>query len=220
LKKLLLAALLSAILMTWGSLPLLAQEEIIIHFVGFGYETDGFEWSYPGDEINLISHVTSIAGPPGLPYDPVTNEYTLCVTGLISNGEVDEGGYSTIVYNLGLMEIFEDPSFNSDWNEYPEIGNPPDSFFDGELWLAGPFYQFSMVLFRDLGIGSFEGHMTLNAGSVIAWFEEEAYIFGGELIPPHNPGFPPGYDLSIDGEVWATSIATAPTSLSKIKALY
>jgi hypothetical protein len=152
-------------------------------------------------------------GPAGLPYFPDDFEYTLVVTGLMSNGEVDEGGYSTIVYNLGLMEIYEDASFNSDWVD-------PGTFMDGTLWLSGPFYQFGMVLFRDLGMGSFDGNLTLNAGAVIDYFEEEAYIFGGNLIPPHNPGIPENFDMSIDGEVWGNSTPTEDSSLSKIKALY
>jgi len=215
LKKLLVAALLGFVLLTWGSVPLLAQEEIVIHFSGFGLETGGFDFSAPGDELNLITHVTSISGPAGLPYFPGDYEYTLTVTGLISNGEVDEGMYSTIVYNLGSVDIYEDGSFNSDWSD-------AGTFSDGTLWLSGPFYQFSMVLFRDLGMGSFDGELTLTGGSAISFFQEQAYIFGGNLIPPHNPGIPPGYDMSIDGEVWgeSSSTPTQPSSLSTIKALY
>lgn len=212
-KKLLVAALLGFVLMTWGSLPLLAQSEIIIHFSGFGIETGGFDYSAPGDELRLITHVTSIAGPPALPYFPGSYEYTLVVTGLLSNGEVDEGMYSSIVYNLGQVDIYEDASFNSDWSN-------SGTFMDGSLWLSGPFFQFSMVLFRDLGMGSFDGELTLTAGSAADYFEQDAYIFGGNLIPPHNPGIPQGYDMSIDGEVWGNSTATNQSSLSKIKALY
>jgi hypothetical protein len=220
LKKLLLAALLGFTLMTWVSMPLLAQTEIVIHFSGFALEEGGFDWSQPGDELHIITQVTSITGPPGLPYFPDDYEYTLVVTGLISNGEIDEGGYSNIVYNLGLMEIYEDPSFNADWNDVPTIPDPPDSFFDGTLWLEGGFYQFSMVLFRDFAMGNFDGEMTLDGGAAIDAFEEQAYIFGGNLIPPHNPGIPDGYDMSIDGEVWGNSTPTASSSLSQIKALY
>ena len=108
-KKLLVAALLGFVLMTWGSAPILA-DAIVIHFSGFGLEEGGFDWSEPGDELQLITHVTSISGPVGLPYFPNDFEYTLVVTGLMSNGEVDEGSYSTVVFNLGLLEIFEDGS--------------------------------------------------------------------------------------------------------------
>jgi hypothetical protein len=220
LKKLLVAALLGFVLMTWGSVPLLAQTEIIIHFAGYGLEFGGFDWSEPGDELNIITKVTSITGPPGLPYDPDNNEYTLVVTGLMSIGEVDEGGYSTVVYNLGVIEIYEDTSFNSDLDEPAAIGSPPSTFLDGSLWLTGPFYQFGMVLFRSYAIGNFDGELTLNGGSAIGAFEEEAYIFGGYVEPPHNPGIPPHYDMTIDGEVWGNSTATDESTFSQIKALY
>jgi hypothetical protein len=207
--------------MTWGSVPLLAQTEIITHFAGFGWEEGGFEESAMGDTLILVSHVTSIQGPPGLPYFPDQYEYTLVVTGLSSSGEIDQGAFSTITYNGGTIGIYEDASFNSNWDEIPSEGNPPPSFVDGTLWLSGPFYQFSMVLFRDMGIGSFDGELTLSGGSVIDWFEEDAYIFGGNLIPPHgDPGVPPHYHMSIDGELWANSTATEDLTFSKIKALY
>jgi hypothetical protein len=214
LKNLLVAALLGFVLLTWGSVPLLAQEEIVIHFSGFGLETGGFDYSAPGDALDLVTHVTSMTGPVGLPYSPVDFEYTLTVSGLISNGEIDEGSYSTIVYNLGQVDIYEDASFNSDWSD-------AGTFSDGTLWLSGPFFQFGMVLFRDLGMGSFDGELTLTGGSAISFFEEQAYIFGGNLIPPHNPGIPPDYDMSIDGEVWGNqAVPTQQSSLSNIKALY
>ncbi len=222
LKKLFKASLLVVALLVWMATPLLAQDDIIIHFSGYGYETDGFEWSYPSDELHLISHVTSITGTVPPPYDPVGNEYTLVVTGLISNGEIDEGGgFSSITYNLGLFEIYEDPSFNSDWAEYPSIATPPSTFFDGSVWLTGPFNDFTMTLYRDIGQAAFEGHIQLSGGSAFSWFTEDAYTFGGSLVPPHNPGFPAGYDLSIDGEVWVEpAVATEASSMSLIKALY
>jgi hypothetical protein len=211
---------LAVVALAVGASPLLAQGTIDIHFSGYGYEMGGFDFSDPGDEIHLISHVTSIDAPGALPYDPVNYEYTLVVTGLISNGEVVDAGVSTIVYNLGLFEIYEDASMNSSWDELPSIAVPPSTFFDGDLWLSGPFTDFTMTLWRDLGMGVFEGHISLTGGSAIAFFTEEAYAFGGTLVPPHNPGIPEGYELSLDGEVWVESVATANSSMSQIKGLY
>lgn len=179
----------------------------------------------PSDELHLISHVTSVDGPDPLPFDTDLNEYTLVVTGLISNGEIEEDpgppARTSITYNLGFFEIYEDPSMNSDWNEYPSIATPPSTFFDGSVWLSGPFTDFTMTLWRDYGTANFEGHISLTGGSAIAHFTEDAYTFGGNLIPPHNPGFPPGYDLSVDGEVWVEApVATGTSTISEIKALY
>lgn len=201
--------------------PLFAQETIRIHFSGYGYEAGGFDMSDPGDELHLMSNITSITGPDGLPYFPGTYQYTLVVTGLISNGEIDlGGGLSQVTFNLGDFAIYEDDLTPSDWNEYPSIPDPPDSFMDGSVWLSGPFIDFTMDLFRDFGQGAFEGHIELTGGSAIAWFTEDAYTFGGTLIPPHNPGIPDGYDLSVDGEVNVSSVATENSTMSQIKALY
>ncbi len=224
LKKSLLTSLLIAALLVWNASALLAQDNIVIHFSGYGYEAGGFDWSYPSDELHLISHVTSVTSPDPIPFDTGVNEYTLVVTGLISNGEITDPNLpvrTTITYNLGFFEIFEDPAQNSDWNEYPSIATPPSTFMDGSVWLSGPFTDFTMELFRDYGTASFEGHITLTGGSAISYFTENAYTFGGTMIPPHNPGFPPGYDLSVDGEVWVEApIATETSTISGIKALY
>lgn len=219
-KKSLIIALSAAAILALAAPCLLAQGNIIIHFSGYGYEVGGFEFSNPGDQIHLISHVTSIEAPGAIPYFPADYEYTLVVTGLMSNGEILDSGVSTIVYNLGNFAIYEDATFNSDWNEFPSIPDPPSSFFDGNLWLSGPFTDFAITLWRDLGMGVFEGHISLSGGSAIAYFMESAYTFGGTLVPPHNPGIPPGYQLSLDGEVWVDAIATEQSSLSQIKALY
>lgn len=220
LKKSLMTALAAAAVLALGAATPMAQGNIVVHFSGYGYEMGGFEFSDPGDEIHLISRVTSIDAPGALPYFPADNEYTLVVTGLVSNGEIVNSGVSTIVYNLGSFAIYEDAAFNSDWNEFPSIPTPPPSFFDGNAWLSGPFTDFAMTLWRDLGMGVFEGHISLTGGSAIAYFTEEAYTFGGTLVPPHNPGIPAGYELSLDGEVWVEYIATNTSSLSQIKALY
>ncbi len=220
LKRTHLAPVLVIVLLLVSAGSPFAQDNTIVHFSGFGYEAGGFDWSYPNDELHLIAEVTSMVGPLGLPYAPGSNEYTLVVTGLSSNGEIDYGNYSTVVYNLGFFEIYQDPSFNADWNEFPTIPIPPSTFFDGELWLSGEFYEFGIVLFRDQGFGSYEGSMTLSGGSARSWFGDEAYLFGGELQPPHNPGIPPGYDMSLDGEVWIDQVAVDESNFSKIKALY
>lgn len=219
-KKSLMFALAAVAVLTLGAASSMAQGNITIHFSGYGYEVGGFEFSDPGDEIHLISRVTSIDAPGALPYFPDDYEYTLVVTGLVSNGEIVNSGVSTIVYNLGSFAIYEDAAFNSTWTEYPSIPTPPPSFFDGTAWLTGPFTDFAMTLWRDLGMGVFEGHISLTGGSAIAYFTEEAYTFGGTLVPPHNPGIPDGYELSLDGEVWVEYIATNNSSLSQIKALY
>jgi hypothetical protein len=205
-----------------GGVGMALDEDIVVDFEGFGYEAGGFDFSDPGDELHLITRITNIVAPqPDFPYDPITYEYTLVVTGLISNGEMVDGSMSTIVYNLGTLAIYEDSSFNSSWDEYPEIGNPPSSFFDGTLYLYGDFTDFTMVLFRDLGIGSFEGHVSLTGGSAMDWFSAEGYTFGGTLIPPHNPGIPDGYHLSLDGELWVEEpVATHESTWSSFKALY
>ena len=209
------------LLLGWAGMSL--GETIVIDFEGFGLESDGFDFSNPGDTLVLVTRVTNMVAPqPDFPYFPdAPNEYTLVVTGLISNGEMVDGIMSTIIYNLGTLALYEDASMNSTWDEYPYVETPPSTFVDGSLWLFGDFTDFTMVLFRDLGMGSFEGHVTLTGGSAFDFFSEEGYTFGGTLIPPHNPDIPDGYHLSLDGELWVEEPVNADeSSWSSLKALY
>lgn len=180
----------------------------------------GIEYSAPGDVAHYIARVTSVGNiGPGFPYFPDDNEYTLVVTGLVSNGEMVDGQMTTIIYNLGTLAIYEDPSFNSDWDEMPGFPDPPSTFTDGSLWLTGDFIDFTMVIYWSVGIGSFEGHVNLTGGSAIDWFTEEGYTFGGNLFPPHiDP--PEGYDFSLDGKLLVESVATLDSSWSSVKAMF
>jgi hypothetical protein len=221
LKRLLLTPLLIIALGALGA-GLASADQIQIHFSGYGYEEGGFDFSYAGDEIHLMAIVTSVTfNNPDFPYYPADNEYTVCVTGLTSNGEVvDDYGQSTVIYNLGMLEIYEDPSFNANYDDCPDVDNPPEVFCDGTLWVGGPFVDFMINVWRDYGTGSFEGHINLDVGSAISYFDNEAYFFGGTLIPPHDPGIPECYDLSIDGQIHVDEVATANSSWSKVKSLY
>jgi len=198
------------------------SETIITHFEGFGYEEGGIDYSAPGDILHFVARVTSIDFyQSGFPYYPDLNEYTLVVTGLVSNGEMVDGAETIIIYNLGALAIYEDPSFNSSWDEYPGFPDPPSTFTDGSLWLSGDFTDFTMLIYWDYGIGSFEGHVSLNGGSAMPWFTEEGYTFGGELFPPHIPDIPAGYDLSLDGKLLVEEpVATFESTWSSVKAIY
>lgn len=219
-----------AILCLWLMVAFAGAEEYntFIDYEGFGvehdYENEGFDFSHPGDEINLIARVTNVDSDiPGAPWYYEDNEYTLVVTGLISNGEMVEGDMSTIIYNWGNLQIYEDSSFNSDWDEIPVIGSPPPTFADGNLWLTGDFIDFTLLVWRDMGMGMFEGHIDITGGSAYDFFqsEQDAYTFAGLLVPPHNPGIPDHYHLSFDGELWVrASTAVGNQSWSALKALF
>lgn len=198
------------------------SETIITHFEGFGYEEGGIEYSAPGDIVHYIARITSIEFPqPDFPYYPETYEYTLVVTGLVSNGEMVNGNETMIIYNLGELAIYEDDSTASSWDEYPGFPDPPPSFTDGSLWLWGEFTDFIMLIYWDYGIGAFEGHVNLSGGSAMPWFSEPGYTFGGELFPPHIPNLPDGYDFSLDGNLLVEEpVATFKSSWSSVKAIY
>jgi len=215
LKKWLLAPMLLMCVFAAGS----AYAGITIHYAGFGYEEGGFDYSAPGDTLWFIAEVTGVTTDGGyLPYEPGTYEYTMVAGPFISNGEIVEGTYTTIVYNLGYYWIYQDAAFNADWDEYPYVSDPPSTFLDGDLWLGGPFTDFIFYVFRDLAMGSFDGHITLSEGIAFPYLSEQAYTFGGTLHPPHSGvDPPPGYEFYIDGETW---VPVEVTTWGAVKALY
>lgn len=196
-----------------------AAETPTVHFSGYGRETGHFEISAPGDTLWLATHITSIDDAGDLPYDPVANEYTLVIRRLISPGEVTVDGVTHIDYQGGRLEVYADPSFNSDWMNSPIGSEPPASFCDGELWLAGGFVDFSLTAWRDFGMGIFEGSPLLDGGSALPAFPD-GMLLGGTTIPAHPTFAEIGYDLACDGELWLEAVGTASSSLGAIKALY
>lgn len=191
-----------------------------IHFSGYLHETGGFWFSAAGDTLWLASRITSIDGAGELPYDPATNEYTLVFVGLISQGEQIDGGVSTIRYLGGRLEIYEDPSFNSDFLQLPLANEPPASFLDGALWLGGAFPEMGFTLWRDLGMGAFESDLTPDAGSAQPGFPA-LLTCGGTMVPTYVSTFvEAGYDIAIDGEVWQEYVPVRSCSFGALKSLY
>jgi hypothetical protein len=207
-----------------ASMSLLATvaraEAPTIHFSGYLRETGGFGLSAAGDTLWLASRITSIDGAGELPYDPATNEYTLVFVGLISQGEQINSGVSTIRYLPGRLEIYEDPSFNSDYLVLPLGNEPPTSFLDGALWLAGTLPEMGFTLWRDLGMGLFESDFFPDAGSAQPGFPA-LLTCGGTMVPTYVSTFvDAGYDIAMDGEVWQEYVPARAGSFGEIKALY
>jgi hypothetical protein len=209
-------------LLSFALLSLLATTvaaDPIIHVSGYGRETGHFAVSVPGDTLWLATRITSIDGAGDLPYAPATNEYTLVLAGLISEGEVTSGGVSTIHYREGRLAVFADPSFNSSWQDLPLGSQPPASFLDGELWLTASIADLCFTVWRDLGMGVFECMVALDGGSAQPWCPP-FLTCGGTSIPAPPTFAEVGYDLAVDGELWQENVLAARNSLSRIKSLY
>lgn len=197
-------------------------EVAVMHYAGYGFEEGGFQHSTPGQELNVMTRITNVhAQNPFFPYSPDANEYTVVLTGLVSQGEQTEEGVTTIFYGDGRLEIYEDSSFDSTWDEVPSIGNPPTTFTNGELWLSGNFMSFMLVIVRESGQGYFEGSFQLEGGTARPYVEGDAYTFAGILADPSQPYLPTGYDFAADGEIWIhETTATESSSWSAVKALF
>lgn len=196
-----------------------AGETPTVHFSGYLRETGSFDYSALGDTLWFAAHITSIDGAAGLPYDPQANEYTLVVRELISMGEITDSGVTDIHHRDGRLEIYADPSFNSDYMDLPIGDQPPASFCDGELWLAGSLADLHFQLWRDFQMGVYEGVTVFSGGSALPYFPE-GMTFGGTLVPLPPTFVEIGYGAACDGELWLEATGTRADSFGAIKALY
>ncbi|MCB1163581.1 MAG: hypothetical protein H6693_08610 [Candidatus Latescibacteria bacterium] len=200
--------------------PCLAQDTINIHFSTYGYESGGFEFSAQGDTLVLVGFVVDAEGViPGLPYSPSVNEYTIVFTDLVSGGEGVEGGVSTFTYTGGVMSIYQDPSFDGDWEQPHEANQPPASFVNGELWLRGEMGPFDWTLWRDMSMGVCGAIVQVTGGLAAPWVPQ-SLACGGTMVPAGGFYQAIGYDLQLNAEMWRESVAIRASSLGAIKALY
>jgi hypothetical protein len=211
--------LLGALLCLTFAFPAAAQV-YTVDYLGFGWETGGVLPSNAGDELVMTCAANNL--DPAFGVDLGSEELTLYIHGLISAGQVDAGGYWTIAYTGGTMEIYEDPAQNADWGTNPPNAVSPSTFSDGSLFFSGTFTDFSMAFTADGGTGTFSGHLDGVGGSILGGMCSDCvFTWGGSFTQVGGAQIPEGYDLQIDGTFQIDSaVPTAPSSWSSVKALF
>ncbi len=202
-----------------GAIPALAQVYTVDYF-GYGWEQASGPLKAAGDE--LIITCVADAIDPAFGVDLGTEEVTLYIHGLISNGPVDGGGYTIVNYSGGVMDIFEDPSMNADWGINPPNAVSPTTFTEGSLFFSGAFTSFTMYYDASGAYGSFEGNLDGVGGSIIdQGCSNCVYTWGGAFTTAAGAQIPAGYDLQIDGVFEIDSaVETETTSWGSVKALF
>ena len=185
--------------------------------LGFLYESDnapgvqGFPPSNPGDTLAGLGFIDGFSMP--MQFDPADYEYTWCIQGLVSQGEIDMGNdqYRTY-YNGGTVDIFID-AFMDPGYTYPMFGiDPPDpavisDFTDGVLYLHGTFDSFVMTYDKVNHFGNYQGLITfelgpdvINPGEYLA--NPDGMTLAGTIGADLDPTIPDGYDLETDGHIY------------------
>jgi len=205
--------------------------QTILDFTGFVYEDNnspgevGFPPSNPGDILAAVGFIESVSQP--LYWSPDEYQYTIYISDLVSDGEVDIGyGTFYITYSGGSVDIVAQ-RYNDAGYTMPEYGveppnaTAPSTFMDGDIYLHGEFSSFYMVYYPTLHVGNFEG--------VIAWtihpnigelINDYGTIFSGTVDPIAAP-VPDGYDLEMDGHVmYYHAVPTENSTWGQVKNLY
>jgi len=161
--------------------------------------------------------------------DP-TKEYTIVISGLVSQGTVPTnigiGNVFNTEYSGGSIQIYEDLSPDHDYGVNPPNLTAPPTFADGTLLLTGSFTSFHTLT------NDFTLHQSGNAEGEINWTGGSLYNLtfrGGEPCPGLFTGgltWKPsvllqGYLFRHDGKIDLNCpVAAEASTWGKIKASY
>jgi hypothetical protein len=194
-----------------------AHAASLIDYVGFSYEMGGFPPSNAGDNLGFVAIVDGLSAP--LYWNPHSNEYTIHISGLISQGQENPDPDNIVVdYDGGSFDLYEDPSFNHDPGVHPPNPTAPSTYIDGGHYLAGVLNDFVIYYNTQYDSGAFEADVTFTGGSSYESLGSQTtgYTFGGVFIF----GRPEGYDLQWDGQILLDPVAVEAKTWGAIKSAY
>ena len=210
-----LRTIVAAVVLAGAALPAAARPIIDWDPVYFWEAGAGPFNSNPGGQLNIVGTISAFGGPlEFLNANIPTNEYTLYMTGMTSNGTITTpvgslGFYYYTPYNTGgTIEIYEDTTPDAVFGTFPPNGTAPSTFNNGTLLLSGTidpntFYTQTND-FSGHSSGNSEGRITWTGGSLIGLLQQ-----GGETCPSLFTGgltwegtlVPDGYLFRHDGKI-------------------
>jgi hypothetical protein len=184
-----------------------------------------------GSVLNAVGTVSDFNPPfDFLDASDPTKEYTIVISGLVSQGTVTTGApglqfYST-EYTGGTIQIIEDLSPDHDYGVNPPNATAPPTFQDGTVLLSGSFTSFTVTTndFTQFQVGNAEGDISWTGGSLI-----DLTVTGGEPCPGLFTGgltwrpstLIEGYLFRHDGKIDLNCpVPAEASSWGKVKAQY
>jgi hypothetical protein len=218
-----------------------AQDEFLLGFTGFDYETGAAGVADPtpavylqvGDYYELVGFITSF-GQLLLPWtDNSVEEYTLHLTGLQVTTRSFFAGFLNCTFTpTGRVRYYSDllagfGGIPAVYGTNPRNAVAPSTFTDGDgsgmLRLGGLVDNFVLTYNFNNNSGGWSADALLDEGDYLLYIppaQRDGWILGGQAGPP-NPTIPTGYDNQIQGECRIPdATSTQHGTWGAVKALY
>ena len=226
------------------AVPAAAQDEVLLSFTGYDYQTDpgapNGVYLALGDSYYSVGFATSFHPVWLAPYvDNVANEYTFYQHGLVVDSYDFTSGVLVVTFAPGgVVDYYEDPSKDARnppnppncprYGSNPPNADSPSRFSNGLLAITGTLPNASLYFDYNPGVGQggFQSEMDITGG-VYAFYVPapswNGWFMSGLVVPPPggNPcAAPAGYDHQLSGECRHPVVANSHWTWGALKRLY
>jgi len=223
------------------AVPAAAQDEALLSFTGYDYQTDpgapNGVYLALGDSYYAVGFVTSFHPTWLEPYvDTSLNEYTFYQHDLVVDSYSFGGGVLVVTFAPGgVVDYYEDSSKDAQnppnppncpaYGSGPPNLDSPTKFSNGTLAISGSLVNASLYYDYNFDQGGFQSEMNITfdgygyvpVGSYNGWF------MSGLVSPPPggNPcPAPAGYDHQLSGECRHPVVSNSHGTWGALKKLY
>ncbi len=222
--------------------PAAAQDQVLLSFTGYDYQTDpgapNGVYLAIGDSYYAVGFATSFHPTWLDPYvDTGVNEYTFYQHGLVVDSYDFTGGVLVVTFAPGgVVEYFEDPSFDATnppnppncpaYGSNPPNGDAPSKFNNGTMAIAGSLDNASLYYDYNFDQGGFQSEMNITGGAYAFYVPAgswNGWFMTGLVSPPPggNPcPAPTGYDHQLSGECRHPVVPATRGTWGSLKKLY
>lgn len=223
------------------AVPAAAQDEVLISFTGYDFQTDpgapNGTYLALGDSYFAVGFATSFHPVWLEPYvDTSVNEYTFHQHTLVVDSYSFVGNILSVTFaSGGVVDYYEDPSKDATnspgcpaYGANPPNLDSPSKFSNGLLAITGALANAS--LFFDYNAspnqGGFQSEMNITGGAYSIYVPAPSWngwFMTGLVTPPGggNPcSAPAGYDHQLSGECRHPVVATSHGTWGALKKLY
>lgn len=223
------------------AVPAAAQDEVLLSFTGYDYETDGAPnatYLALGDSYYAVGFATSFHPTWLEPYvDTSLNEYTFYQFGLVVDSYDFTGNVLVVTFAPGgQIAYYEDPSFDATnppnppncpaYGSNPPNADVPSKFNNGTVAIAGNLDNASLYYDYNFDQGGFASDMNITGGVHSIYVPPASWsgwFMSGLTSPPPggNPcPAPTGYDHQLSGECRHPVVSTSRGTWGALKKLY